>query len=138
MAGQLLPGWQVQAGATFSRPRDKDGQRIDTTRPERSFKLATSYRLGGDWRRLSVGGNVNWQGRTYYHTILADDVPARADEGSFGVAGLMARYEFSKRLSAVLNINNVFDKRYYSGYGLYGSGYYGDPRNAQLTLRASF
>jgi len=38
----------------------------------------------------------------------------------------------------VLNINNVFDKTYYSGYGLYGSGYYGDPRNAQLTLRASF
>ncbi|MDO8071120.1 TonB-dependent siderophore receptor [Janthinobacterium sp. SUN176] len=138
VAGQLLPGWQVQAGATFSRPRDKDGQRIDTTRPERSVKLATSYRLGGDWRRLSVGGNINWQGRTYYHTVLTGDVPARADEGSFGVAGLMARYEFGKGLSAVLNINNVFDKRYYSGYGLYGSGYYGDPRNAQLTLRASF
>ncbi|MBB5606537.1 MULTISPECIES: TonB-dependent siderophore receptor [unclassified Janthinobacterium] len=138
VSGQLQPGWQVQAGATYSRPRDKDGQRIDTTRPERSFKLATSYRLHGDWQRLTVGANVNWQGRTYYHTVLNDDAPAYADEGSFSVAGLMARYAFSNKVSAVLNINNLFNKTYYSGYGLYGSGYYGDPRNVQLTVRASF
>ncbi|OYO28686.1 TonB-dependent receptor [Janthinobacterium sp. PC23-8] len=138
VSGQLRPDWQIMAGATWSRPRDKDGQRIDTTRPERSAKLATSYRLPGAWRQLTVGANLNWQGRTWYATTLAGDVPARADEGSFAVAGLMARYVFNSRLSAVLNINNVFDKTYYSGYGLYGSSHYGDPRNAQLTVRASF
>lgn len=138
VTGQLRPGWQIMAGATWSRPRDKDGQRIDTTRPERSAKLATSYRLPGAWRQLTVGANLNWQGRTWYSTTLTGNVPARADEGSFAVTGLMARYVFNSKLSATLNINNVFDKTYYSGYGLYGSGYYGDPRNAQLTLRASF
>ena len=39
------------------------------------------------------------------------------------------------RLVATINVNNVFDKRYYStGMG----GYYGDPRNAMLSLRYKF
>ena len=47
----------------------------------------------------------------------------------------MAQYQFDPRLVATVNVNNVFDKRYYStGMG----GYYGDPRNAMLSLRYRF
>jgi outer membrane receptor for ferric coprogen and ferric-rhodotorulic acid len=37
-----------------------------------------------------------------------------------------------------LNINNVFDKTYMPGLGSYGTGVYGDPRNALLTVNYKF
>jgi len=38
-----------------------------------------------------------------------------------------------------LNVNNVFDKAYYSTIGTPGGGnWYGEPRNATLTLRGLF
>jgi len=62
-----------------------------------------------------------------------------ARQESYAVANLMARYEFSKQLSAVLNINNLFDKTYLSALDpTFYSGYYGAPRNASLTLKYQF
>ena len=56
------------------------------------------------------------------------------DRGGLTLIGLMARYEFSKKLSASLNIENLTDKRYYSGLGGYNGYTYGRPRNAWLKL----
>ena len=56
---------------------------------------------------------------------------------AYATASLMVRYRFSQRLVATLNVNNLFDKRYYSG--MTGSmGHFGDPRNATLTARYDF
>lgn len=52
----------------------------------------------------------------------------------------MARYDFTENTSLQLNVNNVFDKEYYSalntnaGYGFF----MGAPRNFKLTLKHSF
>ena len=100
------------------------------------FKLATSYQLDGDLKDLTVGGNVAWQGSTY--TELDSSIKADAKEGSFAVVGLMARYEINRNLSATVNLNNVFDREYLSGYGLYSTYYYGDPRNLMLVMKYSF
>ena len=50
----------------------------------------------------------------------------------------MARYDVSKNLSASLNLNNLFDREYYAGYGLYSSAFYGDPRNMTVGLKYQF
>ena len=50
----------------------------------------------------------------------------------------MARYEVDRHLSVSLNINNALDKTYMPGLGSYGTGVYGDPRNALLTLKYQF
>ena len=39
---------------------------------------------------------------------------------------------------ATVNLNNVFDREYLSGYGLYSTYYYGDPRNLMLGMKYSF
>lgn len=45
--------------------------------------------------------------------------------------------DWQVKLAATLNVNNLFDEKYYSGIG--GSvGYYGDLRNASLNLRYDF
>ena len=50
----------------------------------------------------------------------------------------MAKYDISRRLSLQANINNLFDKRYYSQVGMYNQAYWGAPRNAGVTLRCAF
>ena len=48
----------------------------------------------------------------------------------------MARYDISRNLSASLNLNNLFDREYYSNAGLYGN--YGAPRNLMTSFKYSF
>ena len=51
----------------------------------------------------------------------------------------MAGYKLNDNLTATLNINNVFDKKYYSRVG--GNSvfnFYGEPRSAQFRLSAKF
>lgn len=136
ISGEVARGWQLLAGYTYAQPRDKDGKRINSNHPEQLFKLATSYQLDGDLKDLTVGGNVSWQGSTY--SELDSSIKADAKEGSFAVVGLMARYDISQNLSATVNLNNVFDREYLSGYGLYSTYYYGDPRNLMLGMKYSF
>lgn len=50
----------------------------------------------------------------------------------------MARYQITDTVSASLNVNNIFDKTYYTNIGFYNSAYYGDPRNVMLSTRWNF
>ncbi|NWB68559.1 TonB-dependent siderophore receptor [Pseudomonas sp. K5002] len=134
-SGEVLPGWQVLTGFTYSQPRDEQHNRIDSQRPERQFKLASTYKLNGALKDLTVGGNVIWQGKTYF---VNESLESEAKEGSFAVVGLLARYDIDKHLSASLNFNNIFDREYYTGYGLYNSYYSGDPRNVMVGLKYQF
>ncbi len=57
------------------------------------------------------------------------------------MVGLVAGYKASEQLDLQLNVNNLFDRVYYSSVA--SSGYnpydiYGDPRNLKLTARYSF
>lgn len=79
---------------------------------------------------------MTWQSETYYQ--LSTAARWRATQPSYAVVGLMARYQVSPRLSLALNVNNVLDKTYMPGMGSYGTGVYGDPRNALLTANFKF
>ncbi|MES2532434.1 MAG: TonB-dependent siderophore receptor [Pseudomonadota bacterium] len=141
VAGQITPSWNLAAGYTF-RTSKKPQQpnvilsAVNTNQPKHLFKLNTSYRLPGAWRKLVVGGSLSWQSETYYQT--SDANMWRATQPSYALVGLMARYEFDRHLSVSLNVNNVFDKTYMPGLGSYGTGVYGDPRNALLNVIYKF
>ncbi|CAA2110343.1 TonB-dependent siderophore receptor [Variovorax paradoxus] len=141
VAGQITPSWNLSAGYTFRTSRQPQQQdvilsAVNTNQPRHLVKLNTSYRLPGEWSKWVVGGSLTWQSRTYYET--SDDNHWRADQPAYAVVGLMARYEFDRHLSMTLNINNLFDKTYMPGLGSYGTGVYGDPRNALLTVNYKF
>ncbi len=63
----------------------------------------------------------------------------KAKQEQYTVVDLMARYRFTEQVSATLNVNNLFDKKYLSALDttFYG-GYYGDPRNVMLTTQYRF
>ncbi|MFC4622204.1 TonB-dependent siderophore receptor [Comamonas nitrativorans] len=135
--GELRPGWQLAAGMTYIQPRDVDGVRVSTTQPEKTFKLATMYRVPGWHRRVSLGGSVQWQSGTYF-TQAIGGVDRRFGQASYAVAGLVANVELSSHLSASFNIDNLFDKYYYAGIGNYNTVYWGTPRSFRANLRYEF
>ena len=130
-AGEVMAGWQVGGGYSHSSVKNADGQRLMTYVPRDSFKLFSTYRLPGAWNRLTVGGNVKWEGDVYTGTGAE-----RYDRDGYAVVDLMARYEITDKVSATLNVNNVLDKKYMSSIDV--SGYYGEPRNVLLSLRATW
>ncbi|MFZ4873783.1 TonB-dependent siderophore receptor [Janthinobacterium sp. Mn2066] len=133
VSGQLRPDWQLTASYAYSRIRNAEGQRIQTSQPQNMAKLWSTWRLSQGVPGLTLGGGVNWQTNIYMDERGPNG--ERFTQQAYAVAGLMAQYQLSPQLVATLNLNNVFDKRYYStGMG----GYYGDPRNAMLTLRYKF
>ena len=133
ISGQLRQDWQLTASYAYSRIRNAAGERIQTNQPQGMAKLWTTYRLAQGVPGLVLGGGVNWQSDIY----MDDRGPngERFTQKAYAVAGLMAQYPLGAQLVATLNVNNVFDKKYYStGMG----GYYGDPRSAMLSLRYKF
>jgi outer membrane receptor for ferric coprogen and ferric-rhodotorulic acid len=127
--GELAEGWQASAGYAFSVTTDADDARISTMMPRHSVKTFTSYRLHGPLDKLTLGGGVNWQSKTGndLHTFT---------QGSYAIANMLARYDITRNLTASVNVNNVFDREYYSSPAL--SANYGAPRNIMTSFKYDF
>jgi outer membrane receptor for ferric coprogen and ferric-rhodotorulic acid len=139
LSGELARGWSASAGYTQFRIKDAAGADVNSIYPRRLLRVFTTYRLPGAWAKLSVGGGVNWEGRTW---TIDPAAPANTngllEQESFALANLMARYEFSNALSAQLNVNNLFDKKHFGMSAAYGGVTYMAPRAASLTMRYRF
>jgi len=60
-------------------------------------------------------------------------------ERAHAVVGLRGGFELDSHWSAALNIENLFDRRYYQTIGTPdGGSWYGEPRSFMLTLRGRF
>jgi outer membrane receptor for ferric coprogen and ferric-rhodotorulic acid len=131
LSGEILPGWQVQGGYTYLHARTAAGARVNTGMPQNQGKFATSYRFhGGALDRVMIGANATWQDSTHYATSYGT-----AHQGAVLVAGLIGGYDVTEKLSLSVVLNNLFDKTYYDGYGLFTSYTYGAPRNVLFTAR---
>ncbi|WP_446440005.1 TonB-dependent siderophore receptor [Pseudomonas sp. 910_21] len=139
ISGELSPGWQVQAGYTHKIVRDDEGAKISTFEPENQVNLYTSYKLKGDLDKLTVGGGLRWQSVGWYSVYNAPrKINEDISQDAYWLVDLMTRYQITQNLSATLNVNNLFDKSYYTNVGFYNSAAYGEPRNFMLSTRWDF
>ncbi|WP_168735287.1 TonB-dependent siderophore receptor [Pseudothauera rhizosphaerae] len=150
LQGAITPNWQIGAGFTYSETRyrkdanpDNIGKRLDTGIPTTLFKLSTQYTLPGALNRLTLGGRVNWQSKMYRDAANADGEMVRIQQDARAIVDLSATYRLTKNLNLKLDINNVFDKVYYSSIAnddwYWGATEaYGRPRSVLLTLSASY
>jgi outer membrane receptor for ferric coprogen and ferric-rhodotorulic acid len=139
MSGELSPGWQVQGGYTHKIVRDDNGDKISTFEPQDQVSFYTSYKLHGALDKITVGGGARWQSSAWqyiYNTPHGEY--EKFEQQPYWVVDLMTRYQITPHLSATLNLNNLFDKSYYTNIGFYNSAVYGDPRNLMLTTRWDF
>jgi len=139
ISGELAPGWQLQAGYTHKVIRDQSGEKVSTWEPEDQVNVYTSYKLTGALDKLTLGGGARWQGEGWQVlTNPATDRQEKFAQDPYWLVDLMARYQVTENVSASVNVNNLFDKKYYTNIGFYNSAYYGDPRNVMLTTRWNF
>lgn len=72
--------------------------------PEQSASLWTNYNLTN---QLSLGAGAAYTGKTYTNTSNSASVPG------YTTVNAMAKYHFNKQTKLQVNINNIFDKKYY-------------------------
>jgi outer membrane receptor for ferric coprogen and ferric-rhodotorulic acid len=141
--GELARGWNATAGYSRFRAKDASGADFNSVYPRGLFRVFTTYQLPGELSKLTVGGGVNWERRTYTADPAAPAAAIKANGGlieqdSFALVNLMARYDISDKLSAQLNLNNVTDKTHFGMFAAYGAITYAAPRSASLTLKYKF
>ncbi|WP_223432483.1 TonB-dependent siderophore receptor [Pseudomonas sp. GL-B-26] len=148
LAGALAQDWNVSAGYTYARTRDKDEQRIfgfplATSKPEHVIRTFTTYRLPGALDQFTVGGGISWQsafyGQSYSPNVGGGEGGSTMlKQGGYTLVDLMTRYQYDEHLSFTANAYNIFDKKYQTGLGNFGTTFYGEPRNMQITAKYDF
>lgn len=134
VSGAITDNWNLMVGWSQFQAEDADGTAVNTNYPRRTAILFTTYRMN----QLTLGGGVNWESSNY---TLATNPLGQAEklkQDSYALVRLMAKYQMTPALSAQLNINNLFDEKYYTNIGFYSQLAYGTPRNANLTLKYDF
>lgn len=128
VSGKITNNWDVQLGFAHFDAEEANGTKYNTRAPRNNVVLFTKYNLG----KFSIGGGVNWKSKGYVGSgsrVVTQD--------AYSVFDLMAAYRFNDRLSLQLNIHNLFDKKYYSGYSAY-EYVYAEPINGMLSLKYQF
>ena len=134
LSGELARGWQAQGSFVMNASNLNSG----STTPKHQFKLGSSYRFaGGALQGLTLGGGVRWQS-----AISTSRGQATLRQDAYWLFDLMARYQVDRQLSVTLNVDNVLDKKYFSGVtnftsqGLFYT--WGMPRSVNLGVRYDF
>lgn len=124
IAGQVWDDLELSGGFTHVDIDNSDGSAAKTYTPRDIFKLAATYRMN-QWK---AGAGVSWQSDIY-----RIDNGVKVTQDSYALLNLMAGYDFTRNLSATLNVYNVANEKYINS--LYWSqGYYGAPSNAMLSV----
>ncbi|EHJ93433.1 TonB-dependent siderophore receptor [Vreelandella boliviensis] len=135
VSGAITDDWNLMFGWSQFQAEDADGSAVNTAQPRRTATLFTTYKLN----ELTLGGGFNWQSSNYTMVTNPLGNSEEVKQGSYALAQLMARYQMTPELSAQLNINNLFDEKYYTNSGAwFGQLAYGAPRSANLTLKYDF
>lgn len=137
--GQILDGWDVSVG--WSQFSAKDGNDVDVQahHPRRVFRLSTKYELPGDLNRVSVGGSLRWESRPPQTAVNpGTGLTEAVGQPAYVLVNLMGQYKVTERTTVQLNVDNVFDKTYYSNNAWFAGFVYGEPRRARVTLRHAF
>lgn len=159
ISGALTANWQINAGYTYDDNKTEyganDGKRYASYAPKHIFRLWSSYQFDGALNKLRVGGGVQSQSGFFRSGTVrswnptgglngqgAFDGPSVAytfDEPGRALWNGFAEYRIDQHWSVGLNVNNLFDRKYYQTVGTTtGNNSYGMPRSWALTLRGGF
>lgn len=136
VSGKPTTNWDISTGFARTMAKKTDGTRLSPQKPQNLFHLFTSYRVAATDNKLVIGGGLQWRS-SISMPYTVSGIQTKRDQGSFSVFNMMANYAFTPKLSAQLNITNLFDKHYFD-LASDGLGYYGATRKAMLTMKYQF
>lgn len=137
ISGKVTEDWNLFSGYTQFHAQDQNSKTINTISPAKMLKLFTTYTLPGQLHNLTIGGGINWQSKIYTETNSPKGMQL-IGQGSYAVYSLMSRYQFTPQLSLAINLENLFNRHYYTQVGQYSQYTAGKPRNIDATIRYAF
>lgn len=153
LTGALTPRWQLSAGYTFNQTKyltdltatgaasANQDQPLASFTPKHLLRVWTAYKLPGEYSAWTLAGGVNFQTEAYKTNASSNNSNAptiRVSQPSYAVWSARVSYQISRNVQAAINLNNIFDKRYYRTIGTGTGNWYGDPRNVMFSLHAAF
>ncbi|MGO3414382.1 MAG: ferric-rhodotorulic acid/ferric-coprogen receptor FhuE [Kluyvera intermedia] len=132
--GAVTDNLQLTFSATRFVAQDSDG-RYNSFAPQTQLKLFSRYRVPV-MPELTIGGGANWQNGVYKDVTGPDGETQRLHQSSYPLVSLFAQYQVTKALAVQANVNNLFDREYYSY--LDDSAVYGEPRNVSVSMSYAF
>ncbi len=138
ISGEPARRWRLGASYTHYTARSATGAPFNTTHPRSLFKLTAMHSFDGALQGLSLGGSLRWQSRIWQTVTDPQSRRVQVGQGSYAVLNLSARYRIDRTWTASVQLNNVLDRKYYSQIGFYNQGWWGEPRNLTVSLRADY
>ncbi|MEG0030310.1 TonB-dependent siderophore receptor [Acinetobacter sp.] len=126
--GEINDNWGLSFGVANFSAKDAKGYDVNTTNSRTTSDLFVKYK------------NEAWYagaGLNYYSKIYAVAGKTRIERDDLYLANAMLGYKFDQNFSTQININNIFDEKYYEGIGA-NSMSWGEPRNATLSFNYKF
>lgn len=146
--GEVLPDLQLSAGYTFNAakylkdrtatgaPSDNEGNRLmGDHNPRHLLRTWATYKLPGEWDRFTVGGGFTLQSKLSYVDPYGPAGTVTRNQHGYSVWNAYVSYRIDEHWTAALNINNIFDKRYYTDAL---RSQYAEPQSIMLTVRGNF
>ncbi|WP_050577322.1 TonB-dependent siderophore receptor [Pseudomonas cremoricolorata] len=150
VSGELAERLEATFGYTYNHNENKvSGAAYNSLTPRHLAKLFATYQLPGVLSPLKIGGGVTAQSASYVSGsallrdanggLTGDSVDYRFSQAGYALWNAFAHYQLDEHWSVAGNLDNLFDKHYYStvGYSDYGN-FYGTPRNFTVSLRGEF
>lgn len=150
VAGLIQSNWAVYANYTYldsevlqGTSDYNAGQGLDYTEgddllyvPKNAFSLWTTYDVNS---QLQLGYGVTYQDKQYVSQHSETNPNGSLDQADgYAVHRAMATYKLSRELSVQLNVNNLFDKEYYTRIRNNGWATPGDARSAVINVNYNF
>lgn len=141
LSGSPRPGYQLQLGysrqdTVYLKDPANAGLQFQTWQPRHTLKAWATRSFADGWLRgltLGLGATAASENKA------GNGASAVRRQGGYAVVNALLSYAIDDRTSVSLNLNNVFDRTYYTrlgGTNTYNS--YGEPRNVAVTLRTRF
>ncbi|WP_410198617.1 TonB-dependent siderophore receptor [Aliarcobacter butzleri] len=126
--GNLTDDFSLDFGLANFEAENPDGSKFNTDSSRTTANLWAKYTISN----YRFGAGLNYKSKFY-----TGSGANKITQDEFITTDLMAGYKINKNLDLQLNINNVFDEKYYEGIGA-NSMVYGDPRNFTLGMKYTF
>lgn len=139
VAGEIVRGWDLSLGWSDFSAKDANGVPVQAHHPRRVLRMATRYDFGGALGGLSLGGSLRWESRPPKTAgNPATGAEEKVGQPAYLLVNAMARYALGEHVSLQVNVNNLFDKRYFNNNFWFDGFVYGEPRNVRATVRFGF
>jgi outer membrane receptor for ferric coprogen and ferric-rhodotorulic acid len=136
MSGNYGP-WELLAGYTYmdTEKLSGDTNTMFMLMPHHTLSVWSKYTVeGGSWNGLSLGAGVTGMSEFYL-----ERAGTRITAPGYAVVDASVSYPVNDQLTLSLNINNLFDREYYSRVGSVATfNFYGPSRNVMAGLNYTF